>query len=204
MSGATGVDGGSNGGANTQDGSAQVSPDASNTQIPDGAATSVPCEIAVDESFAVEALPEGFAIDNEGTSFTWQWQSGTGKIPNKTQSASGAGYYLVNSYEKGTPYDARLVSPVFQVRNCASLSLAFSQYLSVLNSNIDASVEVRTGGNDWQNIQTWSEDHTGQESLDLSAPLNGATSLQIAFRYLDPEGQGIYWQIDDVKISAQP
>jgi len=171
---------------------------------PDAAVDDGPCAISINESFDTDVMPTGWSIENVGTSFTWQWESGAAKIPNKTPSASGGGYYIVNAYDKKTPYDARLVSPVMSVANCKQVSFSLDHYISVVNATVEGSVEVRAVGGEWQSIQAWSGKGSEHEDLDLGPALIGKTKkFQLALRYMDPGGLGIYWQVDDLKLVAQ-
>lgn len=185
---------------------------------PDSSVPDAPCNIAVSETFDVDDLFDRdddklWSIANVGTSYTWYWDAGKGGllgggggIEAKTGSASKGGLYLVNSYDKKTPFDARLISPSFAIGNCKSVSVAFDHYLSVQGNDIKGSLQVRIAGGDWINVQTWASEVSKvaqHEQIDLSSYLIGkGKTFQLAFRYEDPRGVGIYWQLDDLKINA--
>lgn len=188
---------------------------AKDASMPDSGAPDAPCNIAITETFDNEELVDredeskSWSEEFVGTAFTWQWINGTGAIPNKTESSSLGGYFFVNSYDKKTPYDARLVSPTLAIANCASVSVAFDHYLSAQTQETKGSLQVRLAGGEWQNVKTWdsvstgTSRYTGHEQMDLTTFVIGkGTTFQLAFRYEDPRGLGIYWQLDDVRISA--
>lgn len=117
-------------------------------------------------------------------------------------------------------YDIALISPEIQIpENPEQILLTYeSNYQNFQNSDF-ANTDVSTdGGQTWNTILSWNEDHgllfgvgvVGAEPIGESVELDltqfAGESIRIRFRYFEPNGGNVsfYWQIDDVRVFVVP
>lgn len=140
-----------------------------------------------------------------GSAFKWD---GNGQTKQGNYTDASGSCAMSNSDFTPGEYDHAIVSPTILLGTNSILEYR-TNYQNFANSdfaNTDISVD---GGQNWKTLLSWNDDHGGFYStpgegvkLDLSA-FDGM-KVNIRFHHYDPD-QGDsdwYWQVDDVRVSA--
>ena len=171
-------------------------------------------ETILSENFNGGTIPATWSIVNNLANSPVNWGINTDANIDLTNDTNGDGTCAAanSDQHKYEQYDTELRTPLLNLTNYSSISLAFSANYQNLNNFDKFYVDTSTdGGTTWTNKLTWNEDHgthgstPGENvSLDLHS-LAGKNNVMIRFRYYNPNTNAWDWwiQIDDVNISGQ-
>lgn len=154
-----------------------------------------------------EGIPGDWTVES-GAPGGIDWTITSNAACNLGNLTGGSGEAAcANSDEAGSgspPYDARLISPAFDLPAGDTPELQLAMYYNDLGAGNDLFRIELWDGAAWQLLQQWDEDvPASQPTLDLT-PYAGMQDLQIRFRY---SGNGWDWyaQVDDVSLDcAEP
>lgn len=154
---------------------------------------------ALSEQFAGCALPDGWAVVNNGGDCEWTFDDpgrqgnltgGDGCFADADSDACGA----------GTSMDTELISPSFDCSAMTSVTLEFKfDVRAYISDTFDVDVSI-DGGNTWTNIQRWTSSRRGPQTaqFDIGSLAAGEADVRVRFHYT--AGWDWWWQVDDVSV----
>ncbi|AKU18645.1 nucleotide pyrophosphatase [Luteipulveratus mongoliensis] len=163
------------------------------------------------------SVPTGWSIDNSamGTGGVTEWQGWslttdefwTRAAPDQQRESNvrSRGVFAVADSDEWSdkatsgPFNSALVTPAYDVRGRAAVSLGFvSHYLK--DGDETAAVSVSFDGGPERNVLTYTGDRiAATEKLSVAVP-SGAQKMTVKFR-LSNGVNNWYWAIDDVTVS---
>ncbi len=146
-----------------------------------------------------DGFPDGWTIENTGTTTTWVIDSGDGLGVFKTP------YMLMDGDNRvwgGLTIDARLVSPEIEISGATEITLHFEHQIQ--ESSSLSCVEYLPGsGDDWLPIVEYTTNSYGFVEHCLTGLLQGESTFRLGFYYYSAEWYGAtYWAVDNVRVNV--
>ena len=164
-------------------------------------------ETILSENFEEGVIPSNWSVyDHIADSV--KWGINTNPDINLTNKTNGSGdCAAANSDKNGEKaYDTRLRTPLLNLSNYSTVSLAFTANYENFENKDKFDVDISSdGGTTWVTKMHWNEDHISTNvSLDLTSLAAGKNKVMIRFRYYNPVDNAYDWdvEIDDVNISG--
>jgi len=154
--------------------------------------------------------PTGWAVvDNEGSGLQWDVLDVHGL---ENWSGSGEAASVNSDANQGVEFDTELITPSINIEGRTGVAVQYNvNYINFLGSDyLDLDVST-DGGSSWTTVLSWNESHgsffaaPGESvSVELDDYITGASSMQLRWRYYDPNSGDwdYYVQIDDIKVMA--
>ncbi len=155
------------------------------------------------EDFEAGMPPSWSIIDNETNGYVWILESdNTDPKGNKTGGTGDCAIADVDALGSGNTMDTELHTASFDLSGFVDAQLVFKAAYNDLNSGgndlgeVDISID---GGNSWDNLISWDEDHMGEDIVVSLLPYVGNPDCIISFHYI-ATGWQWYFEVDDVEV----
>lgn len=139
-------------------------------------------------------------VDNGTNRQTWQFGSFS---PSESLSGFQPNYVYLDSeglYES-YPLDTELISPSFDFSGYTNVSVSFKHYYKHAASNSAAFYYSLDDGTTWIQEEEWTSSTANPTTYnEFISALNNESQVKLRWRY--DGGDGYFWVIDDISISA--